>query len=165
MKFSQIIAYLALGATAAYALPTEAVENTADVADFDAADFGVEDFNYEAEGDIEARANLPGLNALQSKYARAIIAQAKKDKVGAHGCQAGIATAMVEVRPFPNPSHKSIMNDSNTHSTVYSGHVRQQESPGVYEVPPRPRRQRPRLCRSLPAACLHLQKRQVLYDS
>lgn len=101
MKFSQIVAYLALGATAAYALPTEAVEDTADVADVDAADFGVEDFNYEGEGEIEARDNLPGLNALQSKYARAIIGQAKKDKVGAHGCQAGIATAMVEVRFFP----------------------------------------------------------------
>lgn len=88
MKVSQIIAYLALGTSAAYALPTEAVE--AEAVD-NTADFEVE------VDDIEARANLPGLNAVQTKYANAIIAQAKKDKVGAHGCQAGIATAMVEV--------------------------------------------------------------------
>ncbi|KAK4150820.1 hypothetical protein C8A00DRAFT_36545 [Chaetomidium leptoderma] len=41
-------------------------------------------------------ANLPGLNAVQSKHAQAIIGQAKTDGVGAHGCQAVIATAMVE---------------------------------------------------------------------
>ena len=131
MKFSQIVAYLALGATAAYALPTEAVEDTADVADVDAADFGVEDFNYEGEGEIEARDNLPGLNALQSKYARAIIGQAKKDKVGAHGCQAGIATAMVEVRSFAPVLNTKVLGDDSDHSLhlVYSGHVRQQEGP------------------------------------
>lgn len=98
MKFSQIIAYLALGATAASALPVEDAGNVADIDNIDDAEL---DFNYEAEGDIEARANLPGLNAGQSKYARAIIDQAKKDKVGAHGCQAGIATAMVEVKNYP----------------------------------------------------------------
>lgn len=76
MKVSQIIAYLALGTSAVFALPTEEV--------------------VEREVEIEAR-NLPGLNAVQTKYANAIIAQAKKDGVGAHGCQAGIATAMVEV--------------------------------------------------------------------
>ena len=75
MKVSQILAYLALGTSATYALPTE-----------------------EVAVEVEARANLPGLNAAQTKYANGIIAQAKKDGVGAHGCQAGIATAMVEVR-------------------------------------------------------------------
>lgn len=45
-------------------------------------------------------ANLPGLNAIQSKYAQAIIGRAKSDGVGAHGCQAAIATALVEVSPF-----------------------------------------------------------------
>ena len=40
---------------------------------------------------------LPGLDATQSGYARAIIRQAKKDKVGSQGCEAGIATAWVEV--------------------------------------------------------------------
>ena len=56
--------------------------------------------------DAEASANFPGLNALQTKYANAIIAEAKKVGVGAHGCQAGIATAMVEVPlpRFPSPS-------------------------------------------------------------
>ncbi|OAQ98882.1 hypothetical protein LLEC1_05941 [Akanthomyces lecanii] len=73
MKVSQILACLALGTSATYALPTE-----------------------EVAVEVEARANLPGLNAAQTKYANGIIAQAKKDGVGAHGCQAGIATAMVE---------------------------------------------------------------------
>lgn len=126
MKFSQIIGALALGATAIHALPVEEASDAVDIAEFSEGledrdvdfyevegdieardvdpDFyeveGIDD-EAEAEGDIdardvEARANLPGLNASQSKYARAIIAQAKKDKVGAHGCQAGIATAMVE---------------------------------------------------------------------
>ncbi len=43
--------------------------------------------------------NLPGLGPIQSKHARAIIGQAKKDGVGRHGCEAGIATALAEVRP------------------------------------------------------------------
>lgn len=78
MKVSTVLFYMALGATSARALPTEAVD---------------------VQGGLEARGNLPDLNALQSKYARGIIAQAKKDGVGAHGCQAGIATALTEVRP------------------------------------------------------------------
>jgi hypothetical protein len=45
--------------------------------------------------------NLPGLNAVQSKHARAIIGQAKKEGLGRHGCEAGIATAIVEVRHAP----------------------------------------------------------------
>ena len=91
MKFSQILAYLSLCAAATNALPTEeaagAVTNTNDL-----------------ELNTEASANLPGLNALQSKYASAIIAEAKKVGVGAHGCQAGIATALVEVPAPPIPS-------------------------------------------------------------
>ncbi|KAL2255766.1 hypothetical protein VTK26DRAFT_2740 [Humicola hyalothermophila] len=43
-----------------------------------------------------SKGNLPGLNAKQSAHARKIIAQAKKDKVGRHGCVTGIATALVE---------------------------------------------------------------------
>lgn len=46
---------------------------------------------------IMASDNLPGLNALQTEYANAIISMAKKDGVGAHGCQVAIATAMVEL--------------------------------------------------------------------
>ena len=42
--------------------------------------------------------NLPGLNAVQSSHARAIIGEAKKEGLGRHGCEAGIATAIVEVR-------------------------------------------------------------------
>lgn len=78
MKISHIISYFALGASAAYALPTKSVDDTISSPD-------------------NAVANLPGLDMVQSKYANAIIAQAKKNGVGAHGCQAGIATAMVEV--------------------------------------------------------------------
>lgn len=73
MKYSSVLTYLALIASAAYAAPAP-------------------------EGDLQPRGNLPGLNAVQTKYANAIIAQAKQDGVGAHGCQAAIATSMVEVR-------------------------------------------------------------------
>ena len=96
MKVSQILACLAFGATAISALPTEAVEDAADITNVE--DIANVADNTNAGGNVlEASANLPGLNSLQSKYASAIIAQAKKDGVGAHGCQAGIATAMVEV--------------------------------------------------------------------
>jgi hypothetical protein len=46
---------------------------------------------------LEARGNLPGLNAVQSRNAREIIAEVKKEKLGLQGCKAGIATAIVEV--------------------------------------------------------------------
>jgi hypothetical protein len=42
--------------------------------------------------------NLPGLNAVQSKHARAIIGEAKNEGLGRQGCLVGIATAIVEVR-------------------------------------------------------------------
>jgi len=71
----------------------EIVEGELDARDVTEADFDVDDT---VEGELDARANLPGLTATQSKYARAIIGQAKKDKVGAHGCQAAIATALTE---------------------------------------------------------------------
>lgn len=73
MKLSSILSYLTLGVSVTVAAPA-------------------------VEVDIDRRANLPGLNAVQTKYANAIIAKAKTDGVGAHGCQAAIATAMVEVR-------------------------------------------------------------------
>lgn len=41
--------------------------------------------------------NLPGLSKTQTKHAKNIIAQAKKEKLGRQGCTAGIATALVEV--------------------------------------------------------------------
>jgi hypothetical protein len=41
--------------------------------------------------------NLPGLDSTQSSHARAIIAQAKSEKLGRQGCLAGIATALTEV--------------------------------------------------------------------
>lgn len=48
-------------------------------------------------GKCSTGGNLPGLNSVQSAHAKAIIAQAKKDAVGHHGCSAAIATALVEV--------------------------------------------------------------------
>lgn len=71
MQFSSIIHYLAFAASIAIAVPTEA----------------------------EVSANLPGLNAVQSGYARSIIAKANAEGVGRHGCEAAIATAIVEVCP------------------------------------------------------------------
>jgi hypothetical protein len=73
MKSSTVFSYLALGVSATVAAPT-------------------------VEANIDRRANLPGLNAVQTRYANAIIARAKEDGVGAQGCQAAIAASMVEVR-------------------------------------------------------------------
>nr|8B2E_A Chain A, Muramidase [Kionochaeta sp.] len=39
---------------------------------------------------------LPGLDALQTRNALAIIAEAKKENVGPHGCQAAITTGLTE---------------------------------------------------------------------
>ena len=41
--------------------------------------------------------NLPTLNAVQSKNARAIIAQTKKQGLGRQGCMAALATGLTEV--------------------------------------------------------------------
>lgn len=43
--------------------------------------------------------NLPGLDATQTKHAKAIIAEAKKEGLGHQGCLAGITTALTEVCP------------------------------------------------------------------
>ncbi|CAI7595369.1 unnamed protein product [Penicillium palitans] len=40
--------------------------------------------------------NLPGLTSTQSKHAKAIIGEAKKEDLGRQGCLAGIATGLVE---------------------------------------------------------------------
>ena len=40
---------------------------------------------------------LPGLSKVQSAHATKIIGVAEKGKLGRHGCEAGIATALVEV--------------------------------------------------------------------
>ncbi|OQE40356.1 hypothetical protein PENCOP_c006G04702 [Penicillium coprophilum] len=40
--------------------------------------------------------NLPGLTSTQSKHAKAIIGEAKKEGLGRQGCLAGIATGLVE---------------------------------------------------------------------
>lgn len=46
---------------------------------------------------VEKRANLPGLNAVQSSHARAIIGENNKEGLGRQGCLAGITTALTEV--------------------------------------------------------------------
>lgn len=49
---------------------------------------------------------VTALTKTQQAHANAIIAKAKADGVGMHGCQAGIATAIVEV------GHSSIPPES-----------------------------------------------------
>ncbi|KAK9436899.1 tape measure protein [Metarhizium brunneum] len=73
MKFSAALVVAAMGAAPAAALPTDITSDT----DLPPRTFG----------------NLSGL---QSKYARGIMAQAKREHLGSQGCRAGIATALVE---------------------------------------------------------------------
>lgn len=90
MKFSTVLATLALGVTTAFALPAEA-----------------------NAGELNARA-LPGLNEHQTKNAKAIMARVKKEGFGARGCQAAIATALVEVRsPLYSRKHLNIGKHSS----------------------------------------------------
>ncbi|KAK8914690.1 hypothetical protein H634G_10200 [Metarhizium anisopliae BRIP 53293] len=70
MKFNNLLAYLVVGVTAAVASPVPKPE--------------------------AALSNLPSLNAAQSGYAKSIIAKAKAAGVQRHGCQAAIATGLVE---------------------------------------------------------------------
>jgi hypothetical protein len=69
-----------------------------DIRDIDAQ----EDFTagFDENYKLGKRANLPGLNAVQTRNARAIIAEVKKEKLGIHGCQTAITTALTEVRAF-----------------------------------------------------------------
>jgi hypothetical protein len=46
--------------------------------------------------DLQERGNLPGLDSTQSKNARDIISEVKKENVGKQGCLASIATALTE---------------------------------------------------------------------
>jgi hypothetical protein len=55
-------------------------------------------------GGNDSGGNLPGLSDTQSKHARAIIGEAKKENLGRQGCKAGIATALVEVQ-LHHPSY------------------------------------------------------------
>ncbi|KAE8333935.1 hypothetical protein BDV39DRAFT_198843 [Aspergillus sergii] len=90
MKVFQIIAYLTLGANVAYALTAESAEGTTNAANI----------------------QLPGLDPVQSRHANSIIVEAKKDGVGAHGCQAGIAIALSEtgLKILANPNVPESMN-------------------------------------------------------
>jgi hypothetical protein len=66
-----------------------------DIRDIDVEEDFERDFGQNSE--LEKRANLPGLNSVQTKNARAIIAEVKKEKLGVHGCQTAITTALTEV--------------------------------------------------------------------
>ncbi|GJN71197.1 hypothetical protein PLICBS_005259 [Purpureocillium lilacinum] len=78
MKVTGLVAFVAaLGASSALAAPAPAPV-------------------AEVEGELAARANLPGLNAKQSAHARAIIAETKKEKLGHQGCLAAITTGLTE---------------------------------------------------------------------
>ncbi|KAJ5796774.1 uncharacterized protein N7518_005314 [Penicillium psychrosexuale] len=59
----------------------------------------VDDEDTLSEGTLSERStssNLPGFSATQTKHAKAIITEAKKEGLGRQGCLAGIATALVE---------------------------------------------------------------------
>ena len=49
------------------------------------------------DGGDSSSGNLPGLTSTQSKHAKDIIGEAKKEGLGRQGCLAGIATGLVEV--------------------------------------------------------------------
>lgn len=72
MKFSAALVVVAMGAAPAAALPADITS------------------------DLPPR-TFRNLSGLQSKYARGIMAQAKREHLGSQGCRAGIATALVEV--------------------------------------------------------------------
>ncbi|KAF3384370.1 hypothetical protein F1880_002065 [Penicillium rolfsii] len=73
--------------------------------------------------------DLPGLSATQSKHARAIIAEAKSEDLGLHGCAAGIATALVEsnILVYANQDVPSSLN--YPHDAVGSD----QDSVGIFQ--------------------------------
>lgn len=82
MKFSAALVVAAMGAAPAAALPTDIT------------------------GDLPPR-TYSNLSGLQSKYARGIMAQAKREHLGSQGCRAGIATALVEVSRLVLPRQAS----------------------------------------------------------
>ncbi|PNY26206.1 Uncharacterized protein TCAP_03861 [Tolypocladium capitatum] len=73
MKTSGILALLAAFGATVLAAPVDNVDNA-----------------------IVGRANLPGLNAVQSARARSIIQEVKKQGVGMQGCEAAITTGLTE---------------------------------------------------------------------
>ena len=50
------------------------------------------------EFEVVARGNLPGLDAVQTANANAILGENKKENLGRQGCLAAITTALTEVR-------------------------------------------------------------------
>ncbi|OAQ64339.1 NLP/P60 protein [Pochonia chlamydosporia 170] len=73
--------------------------------------------------------NLPTLNALQTKHARAIIAQTKKQGLGRQGCEAAIATGLTEssLRILANRSVPKSLNYK------YDGIGSDHDSVGIFQ--------------------------------
>ncbi|KAL2163601.1 hypothetical protein VTH06DRAFT_5659 [Thermothelomyces fergusii] len=63
-------------------------------------------------GGDDGGGNLPGLDSVQTRNARAIIAQADSEGVGRQGCLAVVATALVEsgIRVLANPNVPESLN-------------------------------------------------------
>nr|WJZ50374.1 GH184 muramidase [Trichocladium asperum] len=80
-------------------------------------------------GDGGGSGTLPGLNAVQSKHAKAIVGQAKKDGVGRHGCEAGIATALVESTMYVYANNKVPKSLNYPHDRVGSDY----DSVGIFQ--------------------------------
>ena len=96
MKTSVFFVLLAAFSTSfVIAAPADINTQDLDIQDFNAT----EEFRLESDQDaaLEKRANLPGLNAVQTRNAREIIGEVKKEKLGVHGCQTAITTALTEV--------------------------------------------------------------------
>ncbi|KAL2807748.1 hypothetical protein BJX63DRAFT_440015 [Aspergillus granulosus] len=73
--------------------------------------------------------NLPGLGATQSAHAKKIIQQAKDQGVGSHGCQAAIATALVESGIYIYANNAVPESLNYPHDKVGSDH----DSVGIFQ--------------------------------
>ncbi|KAJ5145705.1 uncharacterized protein N7515_000269 [Penicillium bovifimosum] len=75
------------------------------------------------------KGNLPGLGATQSKHAKAIIGEAKKEGLGRQGCLAGIATALVESNIYIYANKKVPASLKYPHDKVGSDY----DSVGIFQ--------------------------------
>ncbi|KAJ5836249.1 hypothetical protein N7447_002275 [Penicillium robsamsonii] len=73
--------------------------------------------------------NLPGLTSTQSKHAKAIIGEAKKEGLGRQGCLAGIATGLVESNMLIYANKKVPASLNYPHDAVGSDY----DSVGIFQ--------------------------------
>nr|WJZ50372.1 GH184 muramidase [Chaetomium sp. ZY369] len=83
----------------------------------------------ETGGGGDTGGNLPGLTAVQSRNARAIIGEAKKEGLGRQGCEAGIATAIVESNILIYANKKVKESYNYPHDAVGEDH----DSVGIFQ--------------------------------